>query len=114
MPKLELLVKQTNSFAQGAVNYQHKEKGAEYLGQRLFDCCVGTTSVMASASVQMRAEHGPMSPVPWVVYGQEEQHLGMGTWAIANGRKIQFSDIKALYTLKEKKSVLLFFWAYNA
>lgn len=55
MPKLELLVKQTNSFAQGAVNYQHKEKGAEYLGQRLFDCCVGTTSVMASASVQMRA-----------------------------------------------------------
>lgn len=38
----------------------------------------------------MRAEHGPMSSVPRAVCGQKE-HLGMGTWAIANGRKIHSS-----------------------
>lgn len=88
---------QPNHFTQGAVSYQSKIENMLITWTRLCSYLCPAVSLVAPASVQLQAELGPVSPVPWVVFEPKEQHLEMGIWRIANGRKFHSSpDIKAL------------------
>lgn len=88
---------QPNHFTQGAVNYQNKIEKVLITWARLCSYLCPAISVVAPASLQLQAELGPVSSVPWAVFERKEQHLEMGIWRIANGRKFHSSpDIKAL------------------